>query len=170
MLTRMTPAPILLRKTRSFWQLPGFIKLWLAPAWLLLGVSRALILAVSFKRLAPRLGVHDGASPWVPLLNGSEERRAREIGRLIRLVARYTPWNSNCFPQAVTARVLLGLYRIPYVLYFGLSRDPEAGEMQAHAWVVAGRVPVTGGAAFGQFTVVGCFVAPQLAAGRAESS
>ncbi len=166
----MAIATALPRKIRSFRRYSGFIKLWLAPVWLLLGVSRALILAVSFKRLAPGLGVHDGASPWVPLLNGSQERRAREIGRLIRLAARYTPWKSNCFPQAVTARVLLGLYRIPYVLYFGLTRDPEAGEMKAHAWVAAGRVPVTGGAAFGQFTVVGCFVAPELAAGRAESS
>lgn len=166
----MAIATALPRKIRSFRRYSGFIKLWLTPAWLLLGVSRALILAVSFKRLAPRLGVHDGASPWVPLLNGPEERRAREIGRLIRLAARYTPWKSNCFPQAVTARVLLGLYGIPYVLYFGLNRDPEAGEMKAHAWVAAGRVPVTGGVAFDQFTVVGCFVAPQLAADRAESS
>jgi len=35
--------------------------------------------------------------------------------------------------------------------------------MKAHAWVVAGRIPVTGGQSFGQFTVVGCFVAPRLA-------
>ena len=41
-------------------------------------------------------------------------------------------------------------------------RDEQTLEMKAHAWVVAGRVPVTGGVSFGQFTVVGVFVAPRL--------
>ena len=48
--------------------------------------------------------------------------------------------------------------------FFGLMRDPaDLAGMKAHAWVAAGRVPVTGGVSFGQFTVVGCFVAPCLA-------
>lgn len=153
---------IVLRKARNLRRQPVFIKLWLLPAWLLLGVSRGLILLVSFRRLAPWLGVHDGIAAWVPLLDAVQEARALEIGRLVRLAARYTPWKSNCFPQAVTARLLLGLYRIPYTLYFGLAREPAQGEMKAHAWVAAGRVRVTGGAGFRQFTVVGCFVSPLL--------
>ena len=157
---------LLRRKALTFLRHPIFIKLWLLPVWLLLGISKALILAVSFKRLAPRLGVHEGTAPWVPLLDRTQEARALAIGRVVRLAARYTPWESNCFPQAVAARLLLGLYRIPYVLYFGLARDAESGGMKAHAWVAAGRIRVTGGASFRQFTVVGCFVAPQLAAGR----
>jgi len=87
------------------------------------------------------------------------------IGRVVRLTANYTPWDSNCFPQAITARFLMGLYRIPYIFFFGLLRDPtNPSGMKAHAWVAAGPVPVTGGVSFGQFTVVGCFVAPSLAA------
>lgn len=154
------------RKARQFRNYSTFIKLWLLPVWLTLGFSRALILTLSFKRLAPRLGIHEGAAPWVPLLDSAQEACALEIGRVVRLAARYTPWESNCFPQAVAARLLLGLYGIPYVLYFGLARDPANGDMKAHAWVVAGRVRVAGGASFRQFTVVGCFVAPQLAAWR----
>jgi len=160
---------ILLRKAANLGRYSAFVKLWLAPAWLLLGISRALVLAVSFKRLAPRLGRHGGAAPWVPLLEGKQEARALQIGRVVRLAARYTPWDSNCFAQAVTARLLLGLYRIPYALYFGLARDSSKGPMKAHAWVAAGRVRVTGGPSFRQFTVVGCFVAPQLAAGRSPA-
>lgn len=165
----MTIANVLLRKLRNLGHHSSFIKIWLLPTWLLLGISRALILAISFKRLAPRLGIHEGAAPWVPLLDGFEETRAEEIGRLVSVTARYTPWESNCFSQAVTGRLLLGLYRIPYVLYFGLARDASGDEMKAHAWLVAGRVKVTGGYSFGQFTVVGCFVAPQLARSRPKS-
>jgi len=160
---------VLLRKAGNFRRHSAFVKFWFLPVWALLGISRALILLVSFKRLAPRLGRHTGAAPWIPLLDGAQEARALEIGRVVQMAARYTPWTSNCFPQAVAARVLLGLYRIPYALYFGLARDLSAGGMKAHAWVAAGRVGVTGGASFRQFTVVGCFVAPQLAAGQSPA-
>jgi hypothetical protein len=151
------------RKVLNFLRLPRFTQLWLVPLWMLLGLSKAAIFTVSFRRLAPRLGAAAGIAPWVPLLHPAQEDRALQIGRTVRLAARYTPWVSNCFPQAVAARLLLGLYRIPYALYFGLLRDPDTGELKAHAWIAAGRVHVTGGASFGKFTVVGCFVAPQLA-------
>ena len=62
--------------------------------------------------------------------------------------------------QAVTARVLLGLYRIPYVLCFGVRRDAAGQPMQAHAWVVSGRIHVTGGDSFNRFTTVAMFASP----------
>jgi hypothetical protein len=151
------------RKTLGFLRLPRFTQLWLVPLWLLLGLSKAVIFTVSFRRLAPRLGAAVGVAPWVPVLVPAQEARAWQISRAVCLAARYTPWDSNCFPQAVAARILLGLYRIPYALYFGLRRDPETREFKAHAWIAAGRVRVTGNESFSQFTVVGCFVAPQLA-------
>lgn len=150
------------RKVFGFTRLSRFSRFWFLQTWFLLGLSKAAIFTVSFRRLAPYLGKSIGVTPWVPLLNPSQESRAWQIGRVVQLVARYTPWTSNCFPQAVTARLLLGLFRIPYALYFGLMRDPDSGEFKAHAWVAAGRVPVTGGVSFGQFTVVSCFVAPHL--------
>ena len=150
------------RKFLSFVRLPLFTQLWLLPLWLTLGISKALIFTLSFRRLAPHLGQAMGVAPWVPLLDPAQQARALQIGRAVRLAARYTPWDSNCFPQAVAARLLLGWYGVPYALYFGLMRDAQSLEMKAHAWVSAGRVAVTGGASFGQFTVVGVFVSPGL--------
>jgi hypothetical protein len=152
----------LIRKLSNFLDQPVFIKLWFLPVWLLLGLSKLIIRLVSFKRLAPRLGIHVGTDAVVPLLDERQERRALMVGRVVRLSARYTPWNSNCFPQAVTAKLLLSLYRIPYALYFGLGKDSADSGTQAHAWIAAGRIRVTGGASFGQFTVVGCFVSSHL--------
>ncbi|WP_207459232.1 lasso peptide biosynthesis B2 protein [Azospirillum sp. SYSU D00513] len=150
------------RKVRSFLRQPLFIRLWFLPLWILLGLSKLLIIGVPFRLLAPRLGNRAGVYPWVPLLDPQQEKRARLVGHAVRLAARYTPWNSNCFPQAVSARLLLGFYEIPYALCFGLMRESRSGEMRAHAWVVAGKVDVTGGASFGQFSVVGCFIAPYI--------
>ena len=179
----------LIRKVRSFAGLPPFTKVWLVPAWLALGASRTLILAVPFRTLAPRLGASQGTAAHAPLLTPAQEARARAIGRTIRLAARYTPWTSNCFPQAVVARVMLGMHGIPYAIHFGLMPQPRGDgphvqrpeprgsgahahthapdprgaaptAMAAHAWVVAGRVPVTGGHSFGHYTVVGVFTGP----------
>ena len=148
------------RKLRSFLRQPLFLQAWFLPVWILLGFCKTAILLYSFRRLAPLLGEAVGTSAWVPLLTRGEEARALQIGRVVRLAARYTPWDSNCFPQAVAARVLLGLYRIPHALYFGLMRDLDSTSMQAHAWVAAGRTRVTGGFGFDRYTVVGCFVSP----------
>jgi len=147
--------------------LPPVELAWALPAWVMLGLARALVLMLPLRRLAPMLGVDAGAQPWLPLLDAREEARARMIGRVVRRSARFTPWRSNCFNQAITARLLLGLYRVPYVLFFGAApqTDAETGSsgLSAHAWIAAGRVQVTGDSSFEQYPVLGCFVARRLA-------
>ena len=149
-----------IRKVAS---LPPFELAWAFPAWVMLGLARAAVLAVPFRKLAPRLGAQTGIAPLSTLLTREQERRASEIGRVVRRSARFTPWESNCFNQAITARILLGLYGIPYCLFFGVCRDKDGGELDAHAWVAAGSVRVTGATSFARFTVVGCFLSPALA-------
>jgi hypothetical protein len=133
----------------------------LIPAWILLGVCRLALLTTPFKRLAPLLGGHLPNCYWLPVLNPRQELRARQISRCVRRAARYTPWESNCFPQAIAARALLGLFRVPYGLFLGVAKD-DSSSLKAHAWVTAGRVHVTGGHGFDAYTVVGGFISPHL--------
>lgn len=150
-------------KAASFRRQPLFVQAWLLPIWVLLGISKALIFTLPFRRLAPWLGHRSAITPWVPLLTPAQEARARLVGQTVRIAARHTPWDSNCLPQAIAARALLGLYAVPYIFCLGLARDPrEPASMTAHAWVAAGRVRVTGGLGFDQFTVVGCYATPSL--------
>ncbi len=129
----------------------------------MLGLSRLLILVVPFSRLVPRMGRPIGAVAWVPLVTPAQRLRASLVGQVVRAAAKRTPWTSNCFPQAVVARLLLGLHRVPYVIHFGLARDASAERgFGAHAWVVAGRERVTGGNGFARYRVVGAFAAPSL--------
>ncbi|MDD5112542.1 MAG: lasso peptide biosynthesis B2 protein [Methylobacter sp.] len=157
-ITHMMIFSTLIRKGRSFIYRPWFEKLWFLPVWLLLGASRFVILTIPFRRLVLRLGVHEGIAPWVPLADSRAEAKALSISRVVRMAANYTPWKSNCFPQALTAKILLGLYGVPHNLFFGLNRNADDAMLAAHAWVAVGRVPVTGGISFDQFTVVSCFV------------
>jgi len=147
-------------KALSFLSKPAFTKRWFIPVWLLLGISRLLIITITFRRLAPYLGKPVGLCAYSHILTRDQEEQALRIARVIRLTARYCPWVANCFPQAITARLLLRFYRIPYSLYFGLCRDPDTNEFKAHAWVTAGRVPVSGGQSFQLYTIVGCYIKP----------
>lgn len=99
---------------------------------------------------------------FVPITNKRQQHRAAFIRNLIRLTSRYTPWNSNCFPQAIIARCLLAIFRVPYAMYFGLQKGQHPNELKAHAWVVSGRVVVCGGCSFQQYTVVACYASQDL--------
>ena len=150
-------------KCGRFFRHSWFVKLWFLPVWLGLGVSKFLIFSLSFKRLVPMLGQSVGVAPWIPLTNLHQVARGRQISAVVQMAARYTPWNSNCFPQAIVARCLLGLYGLPYCLFFGVRRNSKTGAFDAHAWVVSGRVKVTGGYSFRTYTVVGVLASPALA-------
>jgi hypothetical protein len=129
-----------------------------------LGLTRLAILVLPFTVVRRALG--DDQDPRTPTttppLGHATLVRAARIGATVRLAARHTPWRSECYPQALTARILLGLARVPHVVSFGVRRD--GGELVAHAWVHVGDVPVTGGT--GQdYTEVGTFAwAPRSSA------
>lgn len=149
----------MLRKIAEYFRQTGFVRAWLFPVWLLLGLARLIILVVPFRRYANFLGCRYGHALWVPLPSPAGVARARAISQVVRLTARHTPWRSNCFPQAMVARLLLRLYGVPHAVYFGaLPTGDPARPMSAHAWVSAGRVQVTGGDGFRQFGVLACFV------------
>lgn len=137
---------------------PKQFYLWLGPAWLILGLSRLAIVTLSFRRIAGWLGVHEGTAAQVPLATGQQEAISAAVGRAIRVAARLTPWQSNCFPQAITARLILAVHRLPHAVYFGVRKGASKDELLAHAWVACGRSNVTGGHSFGKYTTVGCFV------------
>ena len=139
-----------------------FCRLWLLPTWCLLGLSRLLILFVPFRVIAAHLGDSHSLAAWVPLANLRQEERARRIAQTVRLASRVTPWQANCLPQALAAAFILRLYRIPYALFMGVSRSADASTMTAHAWVQVGRVTVSGGNGFNDFTVVGSFISASL--------
>ncbi|WP_277987710.1 lasso peptide biosynthesis B2 protein [Nocardioides aromaticivorans] len=122
-----------------------------AAAWVLLGTARLLTLALPStvvrhllgeRRSPSATGPDPGRVPSPPGPSGTG--RARQIGWVVRTAAARTPWTSDCFPQALTARVLLRAARVPHVVTFGVRRD-DTGALKAHVRVAAGEVAVTGG-------------------------
>jgi hypothetical protein len=138
-----------------------------ADRWLLvqvfamLGLARLTLRVLPFRRLAQHLGPLQGETP----LDAPSDHlvQARRVALAIARVSPYTPWESNCFPQALTAKFWLRRRGIPTTLYLGvaLNKSETAGshrpEMEAHAWLRCGPLLVTGGRGHERFTVTARF-------------
>lgn len=149
----------LARLARGFGRLGRKDQARLVAAWSLLGLTRLAILVLPFTAVRRVLG--EPAAPGERPdragdhpLDPATLARADRIGATVRLAARHTPWRSECYPQALTARALLGVAGIPHVVSFGVRRDQ--GALVAHAWVHAGSAIVTGGTGH-DYTEVGSF-------------
>jgi len=154
---------LLARKFRTLRALPWSVIGWLLPVWLMIGLSAAAIAVVPFRTLASLFGESTDRRAFAPTLNPEKQRRADWIGRTIGIAARYAPYRSDCYPQALTAAIMCRFFRLPYAMYFGVAAVPAAGEaasgFTAHAWVTTGTSTLTGGAnSFARFRVVSCFV------------
>ena len=123
-------------------------------AYILLGLARLAINTLKFEALAKCLGTSGVETSTVELPAHLAE--ARRIAWAVGAASRYTPWSSNCFPQAVAARFLLRRRGIPSTLYLGAAFKART-ELEAHAWLRCGPLYVTGGAVHSHFGTVGIF-------------
>jgi len=131
-----------------------------AVAWLLL--TRLALLLVPFPRLARRLGTFvppSDARAVAARRSGapSATSLAEEIGWAVTRAARHVPFNAVCLPQAMTARIMLKRRGVGSVLHFGAAKGDQK-PLDAHAWLDAAGVEVTGYPVAAKFTEIACFV------------
>lgn len=67
------------------------------------------------------------------------------------------PFRTACLQQAIAARAMLRRRGIGSVLRLGVG-DPSGALLEAHAWLDAGALAVTGYPVDRALTEVGCFV------------
>ena len=91
-------------------------------------------------------------------LGETDMQTAKRVGQAIVRASAYTPWESACLAQSLTAQKMLQKRGIPGVFYLGAAKDEESKEkMKAHAWSQCGDVIVTGGSGHKEFTVLSVF-------------
>jgi hypothetical protein len=118
----------------------------------LLRLGRARIqLLFPFSRTAPRLGIKSHET--CPVSKDSDISRIKHITGAIRVISRYTPWESTCMVRAVAGLKMLEKRGIESTLYLGVARDRN-GQMIAHAWLRSGAYYVSGDDAMKGFVVV----------------
>lgn len=141
-----------MRRLVLFFRLPAADRALLIEATAALCAASVLLRVLTFSRLAARLGNHMAESP--PSQDRTMSQRAHRIRWAVETTARHLVWNPVCLPQAVAAQWMLRRRGIASTLYLGVN--PAAG-LDAHAWVRAGTVIVTGGPSEKTFTVVSSF-------------
>ena len=131
-----------------------------AAAWLLL--TRVALLVVPFPRLARHLGtfvppsdsrVCQARSVGAP----DQVRLVSEIAWAVNRAARHVPFRAVCLPQAMAARIMLARRGISSVLHFGAATGRDK-PLDAHAWLDAAGLEVTGYPVAGDFAEIACFV------------
>ncbi len=134
----------------------------LAEAVACLLAARLALIFIPFPRLARRLGtfvpptdarvsqVRTAAAP-------DQSRRAEEIGWAVTRAARYVPFKAVCLSQAMAARVMLERRGVKSVMHFGAAKGQDK-PLDAHAWLDAAGVEVTGYPVAENFAEIACFV------------
>ena len=147
----------MIQKFKKFTKLPLEEKKLFMEAYVILGIMRAAILTVSFKRLTRSLE-HVAKKKELPTLNDQEMETAKRVGQAIMRASAYTPWESACLAQSLTAQKMLKKRGIPGVFYLGAAKDEESeAKMKAHAWSQCGDSIITGGRGHEEFTVLSVF-------------
>lgn len=146
------------RTSFSFWRMPFKHKLMFFVNYFLCGIARASINILPLPYLSPYFGTFCKTTTISQLVTKEQARRASQIGKSVRLAAKFTPWDSSCLTQAMVAKFWCRLFKIPYALYIGFAKCAESNSgFKAHAWITAGPIAITGGYSFSEFCVVSSY-------------
>ena len=147
----------MIQKFKKFTKLSSAEKKLFLEAYVTLGIMRSSILTVSFKRLTRSLE-HVAKQKELAKLNEEEMKMAMRVGQAIMRASAYTPWESACLAQSLTAQKMLQKRGIPGVFYLGAMKDEEEkSKMKAHAWSQCGDTIITGAGGHEEFTVLSVF-------------
>jgi hypothetical protein len=123
--------------------------------------ARLALIFIPFPRLARRIGTFvppndPRAGRTQPAAVDGQVRLAEDIGWAVTRAARYLPFKAVCLPQAMAARVILNRRGVASVMHFGAAKGPD--KLDAHAWLDAAGVEVTGYPVAKNFAEVACFI------------
>jgi len=138
----------------KFIKLPLQTKLIFMEAYILLGFSRLMIWKLKFKWIAGLLG--DVNHETESSNEGLDLYKVRQVSMAIRIMSKYTFWESKCLAQAFTAKLMLNRRNQKSTVYLGIAKD-KSGSLIAHAWVRCGRIYVSGGDGSLKFTITSKF-------------
>jgi len=150
------------RLLRRFGEVDNRRRALLPEAVTCLFAARLALVFIPFPRLARHLGTFvpptdaraaQAATEAAP----DQVKLAEDIGWAVTRAARYVPFKAVCLPQAMAARVMLKRRGVQSVMHFGAAKGKEK-PLDAHAWLDAAGVEVTGYPVAENFAEIACFV------------
>jgi hypothetical protein len=126
--------------------------------WLMLGRTRLTLLQRGLSHFTAGLTLCQGVSDAGDL-PATQLERARQLGHLVAIAARYTPWYSSCLVQVLVLKQLLARQHIPGHFSLGVRKAgvEEAAAIGAHAWLQCGDSIINGAMASRDYTTLSTF-------------
>jgi hypothetical protein len=127
-------------------------------------LAKVSLQLIPFRRLAGRLGAALPAGEGVVRLaaepvSAEAAGLAADVRWAVIGMAHYAPFKAVCLPQALAAKSMLRRRGVASLLHLGVARDPDqAAKLEAHAWLQAAGVKVTGYPIAHRFTEVASFL------------
>ncbi|MGL5087632.1 MAG: lasso peptide biosynthesis B2 protein [Clostridium sp.] len=145
---------VLNRKLITFIKIDNKTKFDFLVAYIYCGIARTYIRFMPFNKLRKKMGKSKEESSEV--VGNETYKLAKRISWIVVQAAKYTPWESKCLVQALTAQRMLKRLGICTTLYLGVNKDSQ-NNILAHAWLRCGEYIVTGGSQKGGYVVVAKF-------------
>jgi hypothetical protein len=126
--------------------------------WLMLAGARLRLLRKGLSHFTSGLTLHR-TIPVAQSIPEHQLEQARELGRLVAIAARYTPWQSRCLTQVLVLQRLLAQRNIPGYFSLGVRRveDDAVEALNAHAWLQCGDAIVNGAVPGDTYTTLSTF-------------
>lgn len=127
-----------------------------------MAAARLSLAIYPFRKIAKTLGAFVPPNDPRALARGEsaaeeDARTARLIGWAVRTAAPWMPFRSVCLQQAMAAHAMLKRRGISSVMHFGAGKSKEK-PIDAHAWLDAAGVKVTGYPIAPNLREIGCFI------------
>lgn len=145
---------ILCRKTKTFIKFDNKYKFMLLEAFILSGIYKMIILIIPSKKMKRYFGTYNCESS--ENIENENYKIIRKVGCAVKCVSDFTPWESKCLVQALTAQRMLKRRKIFSTVYLGVTKEGD-NKINAHAWLRSGRIFVTGGNNRYMFTQIAKF-------------
>jgi hypothetical protein len=143
----------MLKKVRIFLFFDIKTKFLLVEAFIFLAWAR-ITKSMSFSKVAPSLG--EQMSETSLSIDEGSVKVIKNISQAIKIMSRYTFWESMCLVKAIAAMRMLERRNIESTIYFGTAKD-ATGKIIAHAWLRSGSYYLTGYEEMSRFTVISKF-------------
>lgn len=75
---------------------------------------------------------------------------------IIKMCDKNVPWKTECYTNALTAKIMLKRRKLISTLYFGFCKD-NSGKLIGHAWLKSSGIIVSGFCDFSNFQVHSVF-------------
>jgi hypothetical protein len=121
----MQPSSGLLRRWK---QLSGSERRAIGEAWLLLGFTKAALMALPFGTLQKLLDRYAARATH-------QQAGAEQIVWAVPAAARRLPGGATCLPQALACNAMLQRRGFASQLHIGVAARQGIGDIRAHAWV-----------------------------------